>query len=917
MYKEYEQKMERLAHILKIVKRVLIVLAIVVPVVLAVFYLIGFQLRPMKCDSVVYGETPHPKAYYTTLGDIIYEYKTAGAEDSEWSTEAPIFPGEYEVRARMVSPVGVKKESTTKFQIRPKELDIRMDEIIVYDDPHTGTVTEDNYEIGGLEYDDRISNVRVQIDESGSDLYLPYHLEDLRIVHADGTDAMDCYTVPEKSSQIRDARVSITVTAGSRSMVYDGDPNAFRDYDDWNITSGALNSGHTAEFHCEAEGSGEWEAINKIVSGGIKDADGNSVDYQYKIQYADGELKMTPRKLRLTSGDATKWYDGLPLTNPEYKTGGDGVAEGDTLTTKCIGSIVDPGKVPNAFDTITIASERFGNVKKYYDLETDEGILKVLLRVDETPNSTDSPYIGNGGQDGPDGGINIVTDGEEIQPVELDFDDSGYDLPSDESSGGSFAMDSGRPQKVFSFYGFSNRIYYFKLFSYGTYTGGGFSKDPTPADYKPWCEYLMGNAILDSGYGYRDVVRVKDLAVEYPVYPYSLTTDMMYSEDEKLYTSDTQFLWAFNSYPASFDSREQEYREFVHSSYMDVPSDVKEKLSELGDAAGLREGDPDLVNKIAEYIQNAATYSFKFSFPSDKDMVIYFLTEGKKGICQHFATAATLMYRTYGIPARYVVGFAQQGAPGRWTTMTTNDGHAWVEVYIDGSGWIPVEVTGQAEYEGGSSGEGDLQFGWDDEDEDQTPYITIVYDRYQKIYDGKKGMPVTLNGHLYGGRLRDGDKLVIQPVEVKEDEVLQRVGDNYFDMTSEAIRITDRNGNDVTDQYVIDVYGARYIVNARPLSIIVYGDYGENNSLWRMKRMQWTISDGSLAPGQKLDVYCDDRDGDNGFSYTLGNVGDYKICAQILDENGNNVTYNYDLYSPVLMDYGVDAEEKPTYRGIN
>ena len=84
-----------------------------------------------------------------------------------------------------------------------------------------------------------------------------------------------------------------------------------------------------------------------------------------------------------------------------------------------------------------------------------------------------------------------------------------------------------------------------------------------------------------------------------------------------------------------------------------------------------------------------------------------------------------------------------------------------------------------------------------------------------------------------------------------------------------------------------------------------------------MKRMQWTISDGSLAPGQKLDVYCDDRDGDNGFSYTLGNVGDYKICAQILDENGNNVTYNYDLYSPVLMDYGVDAEEKPTYRGIN
>ena len=104
-------------------------------------------------------------------------------------------------------------------------------------------------------------------------------------------------------------------------MMYDGDPKAFLDYDEWRIASGALKSGHTAEFHCKAVNADTWHATNRIVSGGIKDEDGNSVDYQYRIVYKDGELEMTPRRLLLTSGSAKKWYDGTPLTNPNYTIG--------------------------------------------------------------------------------------------------------------------------------------------------------------------------------------------------------------------------------------------------------------------------------------------------------------------------------------------------------------------------------------------------------------------------------------------------------------------------------------------------------------------------------------------------------------------------------------------------------------------
>ena len=1048
MYIEYEEKMKRLARVLKVVKRVIIVLAIIVPVMLVFFFCVGFQYRPLKCDSVVYGDKPVPKAYFTTIGETTYEYRNVGIEGSEWSEEVPVLPGEYEVRASLVSAIGVKRVSTGKFEIVPKQLDIRLEQVSVYDDPHTGEVTENDYEISGLEYDDRIQNVRVQIDETGSELSLSYHLEDLQIVHGDGTDAMNCYIIPEKTAEIRDVRVDITITAGTRSMMYDGDPKAFLDYDEWRISSGSLKPGHTAEFHCEATDADKWSATNKIVSGGIKDEEGNSVDYQYRITYQDGELEMTPRRLLLTSATAKKWYDGTPLTAPTYSIGRDGVAASDTLNAEVIGWLVDPDIIPNDFGEVSITSERFGDMWEYYDVEMQTGTLKVMIRVDEPGTDVESPYIGygdggeedgtTGSDEGDEGGNESDIDGNEggdemIELLDIDklkyvlpgadpsapydpdaymydptadstiyvYDEtaseigfidptaestihvegtSGEDGPGESTTEGSgegstedggngeettegsgegstedggngestedgagesttagnegstedggetkddsgnksnssgtsvpkpissyspsFASQSGQPKKVFSFYAFSNRIYYFKMYSYGKYDGKGFVKAEGTEDYEPWCEYLMGNAILESGKGYRDIVRVTDLCINHMVYPYFMTGDMTKSEDSKLFTYETYFDWASNTIAKSADPRELEYREYVYSTYMDVPNHVRTTLEELGKEADLKRGEPNLVDDIAEYIKKAAYYSFDFEFPSNEDMVIYFLTKGKVGICQHYAAAATLMYRTYGIPARFVVGYAEQGEPGRWTTMTTNCGHAWVEVYIDGSGWIPVEVTGDPKYEEDDSDGDNLEFDWN-QDEEENPTITVVYDRYRKVYDGKKGEPLTLQGHLYEGKLRYGDKLTTKPIEVTDEEVLERVGDNEFEIPGDWIKITDSAGRDVTDQYSIFYYGARYVIEARPLSIIVYGDYGDDTTLWRMKRMQWSISDGSLADGHTLEVYCDDKDGDNGFAYTLGTVGEYKICAQILDSEGNNVTYNYDLFSDVKVE---------------
>lgn len=82
------------------------------------------------------------------------------------------------------------------------------------------------------------------------------------------------------------------------------------------------------------------------------------------------------------------------------------------------------------------------------------------------------------------------------------------------------------------------------------------------------------------------------------------------------------------------------------------------------------------------------------------DIADRFLFESKRGYCVHYATVATLMYRMYGIPARYVTGFKvpadsfKENEDGQWyASVSDARQHAWTEIFIDSYGWVPVDVT--------------------------------------------------------------------------------------------------------------------------------------------------------------------------------------------------------------------------------
>lgn len=79
----------------------------------------------------------------------------------------------------------------------------------------------------------------------------------------------------------------------------------------------------------------------------------------------------------------------------------------------------------------------------------------------------------------------------------------------------------------------------------------------------------------------------------------------------------------------------------------------------------------------------------------EADSVDDFLFNTRRGFCEHFASAFTMLARAAGIPARVVTGYqgGEFNPMGGYLIVRQSDAHAWSEVWIDGKGWIRVDPT--------------------------------------------------------------------------------------------------------------------------------------------------------------------------------------------------------------------------------
>jgi len=78
-----------------------------------------------------------------------------------------------------------------------------------------------------------------------------------------------------------------------------------------------------------------------------------------------------------------------------------------------------------------------------------------------------------------------------------------------------------------------------------------------------------------------------------------------------------------------------------------------------------------------------------------EDMVDEFLFETRRGFCEHYASAFTVLMRAADVPARVVVGYqgGELNDVGSYYVVRQSDAHAWSEVWLAGRGWVRVDPT--------------------------------------------------------------------------------------------------------------------------------------------------------------------------------------------------------------------------------
>ncbi|MGY1804664.1 transglutaminaseTgpA domain-containing protein [Blastococcus sp. SYSU D00922] len=102
------------------------------------------------------------------------------------------------------------------------------------------------------------------------------------------------------------------------------------------------------------------------------------------------------------------------------------------------------------------------------------------------------------------------------------------------------------------------------------------------------------------------------------------------------------------------------------------------------------------VRAILEFLTdrgNGFVYSLSTEPGTSGDDLVDFLRL-RRGYCEQYAGAMAVMARAVGVPARVALGYTpgtEQSDGSR--LITSDDAHAWVEVYFEDLGWVPFDPT--------------------------------------------------------------------------------------------------------------------------------------------------------------------------------------------------------------------------------
>lgn len=230
----------------------------------------------------------------------------------------------------------------------------------------------------------------------------------------------------------------------------------------------------------------------------------------------------------------------------------------------------------------------------------------------------------------------------------------------------------------------------------------------------PEANTLRDAYLEDYKYSSQAIIKIDNVendAIYKPYYCYEITKDKRYTDMLCYPRLDNNNVYVKGEYYEGMPYTEAD---------LYVPPENIEAVEKIIDELNDPLTNEQIVQSVIDYYQENIPYTIKpGKTPYKEDFVNNFLLEKKKGYCSHYASAAVLIYRHLGVPARYVEGYAidyeqiynadlideakysdyykgysELGETALVSVKVTDaDAHAWVEVYDRQKGWYPVEVT--------------------------------------------------------------------------------------------------------------------------------------------------------------------------------------------------------------------------------
>lgn len=359
-------------------------------------------------------------------------------------------------------------------------------------------------------------------------------------------------------------------------------------------------------------------------------------------------------------------------------------------------------------------------------------------------------------------------------------------------------------EEVFNIMATDNDRIYLKLESKGDYTGHGWMAAPEYdrlLSYKYSATYMPGMII--NAAGLRDnraiITPLNEFAKKNYLVPYYISTAAnennqqiqqsdVYSggDPRKPYIQTYYSIDDWDYYKNNLvilSEYEAAYREFVYANYLEIDSETEKYLEQFIDEHDLANyADDEIMQQlyaVATAIKASAEYDLNYdrALDGEENVAVAFLRDYKKGICQHYATVGTLVFRALGIPARYTVGYVADTQAGKDVTVKSGNAHAWVEVYIDGFGWKYVEVTGGF-------------------DADPLFEITLIPEDTEFIWNGEEQSPLSVTGF---------EEFEAQGYKLEFSIDGFEAPGNYETCINSDFVIYDANGKNVNHLFIVDI----------------------------------------------------------------------------------------------------------------